>query len=90
MGLIFAQQGLGVGQHIGTSLLGVATDLSLAAFGIMALVTVIAGIMIFLNIGGQGVQKVLRSYIMAMFLGAIFVGAFNRLATGVLNTFKIS
>jgi hypothetical protein len=79
---------MGLGSSVGNGAFTLATDLSTAAFGILCLITVVCGLIIITNIGGQGIQKILRSYIFGIILGTIFTGAFSRVASGMQGLFR--
>lgn len=66
-----------VGAQIGAFFLDLAVDWSLAVFGLACLASVITAIIIFFNIGGQGVQKHVRSWVSGMFWGLILSGGFQ-------------
>lgn len=78
---------MGIGQAIGAGSMGLAADLTLAAAGVMTLITVIAGFLIITGIGGQGIQKIVRQYVLVVFFGALFFGAANRIASASLGMF---
>lgn len=80
---------MGIGQPIATASLAVANDLILAAFGVAVLVTVIAGLIILTNVGGQGVQKHVRGWFMNIFWGFLFTGGASVLITGAQKMFVL-
>ena len=79
---------MGIGSTISNGALALAQDISLALFGVIALVTVITGFLILTGIGGQGIQKFVRQYIVSMIFALIFTGGFNRIASGAQNMFR--
>ncbi len=79
---------MGIGQSIGAGSMSLAADLTFAAAGVMVLITVIAGFLILTGLGGQGIQKTVRQYILVLFFAALFFGAANRIATSALAMFS--
>jgi hypothetical protein len=80
---------MGIGATIEAALLSLAIDLSMALFGLLALVTLVTGMAILTNVGGQGIQKVMRGYIMNAFFGTLFAGGFQVIARGLQGTLSI-
>lgn len=78
---------MGIGASISNGLLGIASDISGALFGLLVLVTVISGFLIISGIGGQGIQKFVRQYILSMVWGVLLTGGANRIATGAMDLF---
>lgn len=78
---------MGIGATINNGLLGIASDIAGALFGIMVLVTVVSGLLIISGIGGQGIQKPVRQYIITMIWGVLLTGGANRIATGAMTLF---
>jgi hypothetical protein len=66
-----------LGAQIGSQLLALAVEISHVGAGLMALVTVIMGVILLTNIGGQGVGHFVRSYIVSMILGTLFLFSFS-------------
>jgi len=65
-----------MGAEIGLKLVTLATEIAKVGAGLLSLVTVIGGIQIFTDIGGQGLGHFVRSYIKGAIIGAIFLGSF--------------
>lgn len=79
---------MGIGATINNGLLGIASDIAGALFGVIVLVTVISGLLIVSGIGGQGIQKFVRQYIITMIWGVLLTGGANRIATGAISLFN--
>lgn len=81
---------MGIGPAVGSALLAIAVDLSFMVFGLLCLATLISGVIIISNIGGQGLQKPIRQYFMAMFFGTLLSGGFQAIARGLQNLMHIA
>jgi len=66
-----------LGAQIGAQLLALAVQISQIGTGLIALVTVIMGVQLLTNIGGPGVGHFVRSYIVSMILGTLFLFSFS-------------
>jgi hypothetical protein len=78
-----------MGQAISTGALAMAQDISGALFGVLCLVSVIMGFLILAHIGGQGLQRILRSSIFDIVAGTLFIGGFHTVATNAQNWFHV-
>lgn len=73
---------MGIGLPLATASIAIASDLLLAAAGIALVTTVIAGLIIFFNVGGATVGKFVRQHISTLFWGFLFTGGAGVLTTG--------
>lgn len=82
---VLAMQGVGAKINAGSN--AVAADFAQGAGGILALVTVVAALVIISGIGGQGLQKPVRQYFLAVFIGTLLLKGYATISTGTLSLF---
>lgn len=80
---------MGFGPAMATASLAVAADLLLAVAGIALVTTIIAGIIIFFNVGGATVGKFVRQHVVSLFWGFLFTGGAGVLTAGFQRVLTI-
>jgi uncharacterized membrane protein len=77
-----------MGTAINNGAMALATDLSGALAGLIALAVVIGGIVLVLGLGSRGMQEFIHRWIWQAVLGVIFLGSFHTVADKITSSFK--
>jgi Na+-transporting NADH:ubiquinone oxidoreductase subunit NqrB len=77
-----------MGTAINNGTMALATDLSGALAGLVALVVVIGGFILITGVGSRAMQEFLHRWIWQAVLGVIFLGSFHAVADKITSSFK--
>ena len=77
-----------MGTALNNGTMALATDLSGALTGLLALAVVIGGIILITGVGTRGMQEFAHRWIWQGVLGTIFVGSFHTIADKITGSFR--